>query len=120
MNSMELFNNHPSSSNLNGTSIGLNQGHAYFIFDLSHHRTIWILVGILVFITLAVCICTIRILRFICECECLECCCPSSCIKNDDIDKIIMELSTRSSDGMLDRDGSLRNEIYHSRGERRV
>lgn len=82
---------------LNGTAIGLHRGHAYFVFDLTQRESLLALIGMVIFVSFAICICTVRVLKFICECECFEWICPS---QNAD-QKMLMELSTRSSDPMM-------------------
>lgn len=89
----------------NGTSYGLHKGHAYFIFDLINKRVQIILLSLIFLFIISIFICTIRIMKFIFECEIFECCWPSSPIDQ----KILMELSTRSSDGMLNYDKRKQN-----------
>jgi hypothetical protein len=84
---------------LNGTAIGVHRSHAYLIFDLSHTRSLMVFVGVMMFIAMAVCICTVRILKFVCECECCDWCFPASAADQ----RGLMELSTRSSDSMIPR-----------------
>jgi hypothetical protein len=81
---------------LNGTSIGIHDGHLYFHIDISDHRTVLIVGLILFFAIFAFFLNLARLTQYVFCCEFAEGCCGEEKTR-----KTRLEISAHSTDRMI-------------------